>query len=464
MNMGVRRIPGMMETEQTIEVLRQKDIAHLIHPNTVLRDHEATGPLIIVRGEGSTVYDIEGHALIDGLSGLWNCMLGHGRKDIIRAVSDQMERIAFATTFSGVSNDTTIEWAAGLAKRLPGDLHHLFPNVTGSEADDTALKFTRMYFSLSGRATKLKVFSHHRGYHGVASGVLSATGVTDFWKRYLPLQPYHLHVPTPNCYRCPYGKEYPACDTLCATVLEQMILAEDPDTVAAFIAEPVLGSAGVVIPKPDYYRRVRQICDKYNILFIDDEIITGFGRTGKWFGIEHWGVVPDIMTMGKGMTAGYLPMFATAVSQRIYQAFVDSGEMLYHGFTYTGQPALSAAALKVMEILETENLIQRVNEVGRVFAQKSQELLEYPWVGEVRNIGMLGGIEFVADKKTKAQFGPEKKFIPRFTMALRKQGVLSRVVRGDTLVLAPPFVITEAEMDELFRGIRGAIEEVCPTV
>jgi adenosylmethionine-8-amino-7-oxononanoate aminotransferase len=170
------------------------------------------------------------------------------------------------------------------------------------------------------------------------------------------------------------------------------------------------------------------------------------------------------MTMGKGMTAGYLPMFATAVSQRIYQAFVDSGEMLYHGFTYTGQPALSAAALKVMEILETENLIQRVNEVGRVFAQKSQELLEYPWVGEVRNIGMLGGIEFVADKKTKAQFGPEKKFIPRFTMALRKQGVLSRVVRGDTLVLAPPFVITEAEMDELFRGIRGAIEEVCPTV
>lgn len=449
-----------MDVQQTTKALQQKDTTYLIHPLTALRDHEATGPLVIVRGAGSTVYDSEGRAFIDSLAGLWNCILGHGRRDVIRAISEQMERIAFATTFFGISNDKTIEWAESLAQRLPGDLKRIFPNVTGSEANDTAFKFTRMYFSLTGRPTKVKIFSHQKGYHGVSLGVLSATGLSDYWKRFMPLPAYYMHVPAPHCYHCPYGEEYPDCDTLCTKVLEQMIIAEEPDTIAAFIAEPVIGGGGVIIPKPEYYRRVREICDKHDIMFIADEVITGFGRTGRWFGIEHWDVVPDIMTMGKGMTAGYVPMFATAIRESMYRVLADSGEVLFHGFTYTGHPALSAASLKVIEVLESENLIERVNEIGALFAKHLQGLLEYPWVGEVRSLGLIGAIEFVEDKKTRAPFATDRKFGPRMMAALRKRGVLGRVVKGDIFVLAPPFVITESELDAMFQGIRGAIEEV----
>lgn len=444
--------------------LRQKDIAHLIHPNTVLSEHEVAGPLILVHGKGVMVYDADGREYVDGLAGLWNCCLGHGRSDVIAAINEQMERLAFATTFYGISNDATITWAARLAEVLPGDLRRIFPNVTGSEANDTAFKFTRLYWTLAGKPSKSKIVSHSRGYHGVSLGVVNATGHSDFWKQYAPLPANHVHVPAPYCYRCPYGAAYPQCDVLCAKVLEQMIIAEEPELVAAFIAEPVISAAGIVIPKVEYYRRVREMCDRYEVLFIDDEIVTGFGRVGKWFGIEHFGVVPDMITMGKGMTAGYLPMFATAVSERIYRALTDSGETLYHGFTYTGQPVLCAAALKVMEIIKSENLLQRVDQMGALLAQHLEALTEYPWVGDVRSIGLLGGIEFVADKRSKQCFDPRKRFASRMTAALRKHGVLTRVVKGDCIVLAPPFVITEAEMARLFKGIRDAIEELCPSM
>lgn len=453
-----------MDTQQTAMDLRRKDTKHLIHAVTNLRDHETSGPLVIVRGKGSVIYDSDGNELIDSLAGLWNCVLGHGRKDVIRALSEQMERIAYVTTFFGVSNDKTIAWAELLARRLPGDLKHLFPNITGSEANDTAFKLTRMYFNLVGKPAKTKIFSHHNGYHGLTLGVIGATGLTNYWKQFTPLPPNHFHVPAPHCYRCPYGKDYPDCEILCAAVLEQMIVSEEPEMVAAFIAEPVLGAGGVIIPKPEYYRRVREICDKYGLLFIDDEVITGLGRTGKWFGIEHWGVVPDIITLGKAMTAGYLPMFATAISEKIYQTMVASGETFMHGFTYTGQPALSAAAFKVLEVLDSENLIQRVDESGTLLAKHLHGLLEYPWVGDVRNLGLVGAIEFVADRKTKVRFAREKQFGPRMIASLRSHGVLGRVLLGDVLALAPPFVITDAELDAMFRGIRRAIEEVCPVL
>jgi adenosylmethionine-8-amino-7-oxononanoate aminotransferase len=453
-----------MDVKLTTQELKEKDIAYLIHPNTALKEHEANGPLVITRGEGSTIFDSDGRSYIDSLGGLWNCSLGHGRLDVIQAVSEQMEKIAFATTFQGISNDKTIEWAETLVSHLPGDLNKVFPNVTGSEANDTAFKFTRMYHALTNRPTKVKIFSHHRGYHGVALGVLSATGITDFWKRYMPLPAYFVHIPAPHCYRCPYGAKYPSCDLLCTNVLEQMMIAEDPATVGAFIAEPVIGGGGVIIPPPEYYNRVREICDRHAVIFIADEVITGFGRTGKWFGIEHWGVVPDMMTMGKGMTAGYLPMFAAAIREGIYRVLADSGEVLFHGFTYTGQPALCAAAVKVMQIIESENLIERVNRVGQVFSENLKALMDYPWVGNVRSLGLLGGIEFVSDKDTKAPLPADKKFSARFTQALYSHGVVGRVVKGDTYVMAPPFVITDAEMQLLFRGIRQAIEEVCPTL
>lgn len=453
-----------MKANETGETLRQKDRTYLIHPLTPLRDDAAGGPLVIVRGEGCKIFDIDGKEYIDALAGLWNCTLGHGRRDIIRSVVEQMERIAYVTTFHSVSNDTTIAWAERLAHVLPGDLKHIFPNVTGSEANDTALKFTRMYFGLSGQPSKVKVFSHHRAYHGAASGVVGATGIFEYWKHFMPMAPYHMHVPAPHCYRCPYGKQYPDCRVMCADVLEQMILAEEPSTVAAFMGEPVIGAGGVIIPKPEYYRRVRDICDRYDVVYIDDEVITGFGRTGRWFGIEHFGVVPDILTMGKGMTAGYLPMFATAVNDRIHRLLADSGEVLFHGFTYTGQPALCAAALRVMEVLESERLIARVSDIGTVFASLLDGLTEYPWVGDVRSIGLMGGVEFVSDKNTKEPFGPEKRFAPRMTAALRKHGVLGRVLRGDSLALAPAFTIPNSDLEALFQGVRSAIEEVCPTL
>lgn len=451
----------MNKNQSENDKLKKLDVSHLIHPNTNLKDHEQVGPLIISSGAGSTVFDLDGKDYIDSLGGLWNCSLGHGRKDVIDAVSEQMEKIAYVTTFQGVSNDTTIKWAAALARHLPGELRHVFPNVTGSEANDTAFKFARMYFSLRGKPTKIKIFSHSRGYHGVALGVLGATGLTDFWKRYMPLPAHFVHIPAPHCYRCPYGEKYPGCELLCARVMEQMIVAEEPDTVSVFIAEPVIGGGGIVIPPPEYYGRVREVTGKYDILFISDEVITGFGRTGKWFGIEHWNVVPDLMTMGKGMTAGYLPMFATAVSDRVYRQLADSGEVLFHGFTYTGHPATSAAALKVIQVLEDENLVEHVNQVGGLLNERLQTLLDYPWVGDVRSIGLLAGIEFVADKQTKEAFPAEKKFAVKMVNALRKNGVIGRVVKGDTLVMAPPFTITVDELDTMFKRICASIEEVC---
>jgi putrescine aminotransferase len=451
-----------MNSQTKLGALAEKDIQYLIHPLTNLRAHEAAGPLIIERGEGSTLYTTDGRALIDSLAGLWNCSLGHGRDDIIQAIGDQMRRVAYVTTFGGVSNGTTIAWAERLVRLLPDGLNHVFPNVTGSEAVDTAFKFTRMYFSLLGKPSKMKVFSHHNAYHGASMSTVSATGITDYWKRFMPLPAYHIHVPVPHAYRSPFGEDYPDSGAVYADILEQMIIAEDPDTVAAFIAEPVMGGGGIVIPPPEYYPRVRQICDKYDILFIADEIITGFGRTGRWFGIEHWDVVPDIMTMGKGMTAGYLPMFATAITEDIYRVLVDSGEVLFHGFTYTGQPALAAAALAVMKVLEAENLIERVNEMGALFSDRLQGLLAYPYVGDVRSLGLIGGIEFVADKESKAPLPSEQDFRVRMTHALREHGVLGRLVKGDVLVLAPPFVITEQEMGAMFDGIEGAIETVFP--
>ncbi|MHB1134168.1 MAG: aminotransferase family protein [Chloroflexota bacterium] len=450
----------MAQSEPNGAELRRRDTTHLIHPNTALGEHEASGPLIITRGEGCWVYDMEGRGYLDSLAGLWNCQLGHGRKDVTQAVAEQMERLAYVTTFNGVASDTIINWAYELARHMPGDLKRIFPTTIGSEANDSALKFVRMYNSLRGLTNKVKVVSHSRAYHGVALGMLGTTGLPNFWKRYMPLQGNNLHVPAPYCYRCPYGKQAEACGTFCADVVEQLILAEDPETVAVFIAEPVMGGGGIIVLGGDYLRRMREICDKYDITYVDDEIITGFGRTGKWFAVEHWGVQPDVITMGKGMTAGYVPMFATAISERIYRVLADSGETLWHGFTYTGQPVLAAGALKVMAILESEGLIERAASLGQVLANHLEELRQHPHVGDVRSLGLLGGIEFVADKASKTPFAPEQKFGARLTAALRAQGVLARAVTGDVLALCPPLVIGEDELAELFRRVRAAMDEV----
>ncbi|MCL4465275.1 MAG: aspartate aminotransferase family protein [Chloroflexi bacterium] len=450
----------MGEENELTRALKEKDLAYLLHPLVPLGNHEANGPLVFLRGEGCWLYDSEGRDYVDATAGLWNCQLGHGRKDVARAVAEQMERLAYLTTFGGLASDTIIAWAEKLASHLPGDLTRVFPNVIGSEANETAFKIARTYHSLRGRQGKFKTVSHSRSYHGVSMGTVGATGLPDYWRRYLPLPGNNLHVPAPHCYRCPYGRSYPACDLLCADVLEQLIVAEDPDTISAFIAEPVMGGGGIVIAPGEYFPRVRQICDKYDVLYVDDEVITGFGRTGKWFALEHWGVVPDIVTMGKGMTAGYLPMFATAISQRIYRVLADANETLYQGFTYTGQPAIAAAALKVMQILDEERVVERAASTATLFARHLHSLLEYPWVGEVRNLGLLGGVEFVADRQTRAYFPAERRFGPTLLAALRRHGVITRVTKHEIMALCPPLTIGEADLAELFRRIRSAIEEV----
>ena len=448
----------MYDTQQLV----QRDLEYVLHPMQGRID-EAQPPLVIVKGQGAVITDTEGNEYIDGLAGLWNVNVGHGRAELAEAAAEQMRTLAYASGYYGSSNVAAIKLAARLADLAPGDLKATFYTTGGAESNETAFKLARFYWKIVGRPDKVKIISLQGGYHGLTTGAMSATGIRTFWQRFDPLQAGFHHIPNYYCFRCTLHKHYPECNVACADTLEQQILAEDPETVAAFIAEPVQGAGGVITPPPEYFPKIREICDRYDVLFIGDEVITGFGRTGKWFGLEHWGVVCDLMSFAKGITSAYMPLGGIMVSEKVHRIFreLPEGVVFSHAYTYSLHPVCCAVALKNLDILERENLVARSAVLGERLQSGLRQLESLPGVGEVRGLGLMAAVELAADKQGTPLPAPLMG-TSKVVSEARTRGLLTRY-RGDSILISPPMVVTEEQVDRIVNILGAAIKAVLPS-
>jgi putrescine---pyruvate transaminase len=434
------------------------DRAHLLHPL-----HHPTSPSsrIWVKGEGAIITDATGRDYIDGLSGLWNVHVGHGRRELAEVARDQMATLAYHSAYAGSTNYPAIALAEALSALVYPSINTFFFTSGGAEASESSFKTARFYWKALDRPDKVKVISRMRGYHGVTLAAMSATGLPAFWPMFEPRVPGFVHIDAPDPYRCVSPDPSVSLGVATANMLEEAILREGPETVAAFIAEPVQGAGGVIIPPAGYFRRIREICDQYDVLFISDEVITGFGRTGRWFGLEHYGVEPDIMQFAKGVTSGYVPLGGIGVSDRVRDVIngVPPARRWMHAFTYSGHPTCCAVALRNIEIIQREGLVSRAAEAGERLLEKLHTLDEVEGVGHVRALGLIGAVEIVADRATKQQFPAAAGLTQRLTDALLDSGLCTRVVM-DCICLAPPLVISDEEIDRIVEIIGHTIPAV----
>ena len=436
--------------------LLEQDRQHLLHPLHHPSAHEA--PLIIESGHGVWLRTVDGKEYIDGLAGLWNVLVGHGNRELAEAAQKQMSQLAYCSNYIGSANIPVIELADKLAGFAYPDLNTTFFASGGAEANESAFKTVRYYWKRKGKPDKVKIIARERAYHGITLAAMSATGLTNYWSMFEPRMPNFLHIPAPYPYR--FEVELKAGETIgqaAARMLEEAIIREGPDTVGAIIAEPVQGAGGVIVPPDDYFPRVRQICDQYDVLLIADEVITGFGRTGDWFALGRWDVQPDIMSFAKGITSGYLPLGGIQISDEIREVIMtaDPGQTWMHAYTYSGHATCCAVGLKNIEILEREGLAARAAQMGDRLLKGLQSLMEYPHVGDVRGLGLMCAVEFVADRETKApaNIGVELK------KACIERGLFTRHV-GDIIALAPPLIISESEVDQIVNILREVTEAI----
>jgi len=436
------------------------DVESLMHAVTHYPTHDQQGPLVIVSGRGIFLTDYEGKEYIDGSAGLWNVNVGHGRTEIADAVNAQIRKVGFTHTFMGLSHLPAIELARKLQEITPPSLSRTHFTSGGSETNETNFKIARYYHRARGEQGRYKIISRFRGYHGISMGALSATGLPHYWKMFEPMVPGFVHIEPPYCYRCAWGKVLGGCDYECAAALEATIEREGPRTVAAFIAEPVIGAGGVIPPPPEYFTRVADMCRKHRVLLLLDEVITGFGRTGKMFAAAHWNLAPDLASVAKGITSGYLPLGAAVISEEVYQtisANLPPGVPFWHGFTYSGHPVCCAAALANIGIIERENLVENARVVGDYFQARLREMLVYPVVGDARGLGLVGCVELVKNKATKEMFPAEMGIANKFGTHLRACGLLCRPL-GNVLAFSPPLCITTEEVDLLVERLKGGLE------
>lgn len=448
------------------EMQRGKDAmkgkSHVIKP---LLDKEYP---TVSHGKGVYLYDMEGKAYIDGCSGAITANIGHGVQPVIDAMNEQAKKVSF-TYRSQFTSEVAEALAAKLASWTPGDLDYVFFVNSGSEATETAMKIAIQYWQEQGRVGKNKILSRWMSYHGITMGALSMSGHVLRRKRFIPLLEEFPSVEPPYCYRCPFNSTYPSCDLLCANQLETAIHRIGADNIAAFIAEPIIGaSGGAVTPPPYYYQRIKEICERYDILFIADEVMTGNGRTGKPFGIDHWNVVPDIMALGKGMSAGYTPMAATIASKRILDVIAAGSKLIMSGHTFSANPQSAAVSLAVMKYIEDNQLIAKAEERGVQLMAGLQALAQkHDIMGDVRGKGLLCGIEFVKNRNTKEPFSLSVRVTDRAIEKAMNNGLLVYSASGgidgqagDSILVAPPFVISEEEMEELLRILDLSISEL----
>jgi adenosylmethionine-8-amino-7-oxononanoate aminotransferase len=423
--------------------LLSRDLASLIHPQHDPAVQRAGR--VWVRGEGAVLTDADGKEYIDGLAGLWNVVLGHGRRELADAAREQMETLGYASGYAGSSNPRAIELAERLGQLTYPNINRFFFTSGGAEANETAIKVARSYWKLRGRPAKTKVISRELGYHGTTLAAMSATGIAGYWPQFEPRVPGFIHVAP-----------------LSADALEQAILREGPDTVAMFLAEPVIGVGGVIVPPDDYFPRIREICDRHDVLFAADEVITGFGRTGKWFGLEHWNVSPDIVQFAKAITSGYFPFGGVGVSDEIARSLDEAPGPWMHAYTYSAHPVGCAVALRTLQIIDEERLVAEAARKGALLVEALRSRLgEHPHVGEIRGKGMMCAVEFVQDRAKKTPFAPEQQVGARIHAEAMARGLFSRV-RGDVFVLAPPFVTPDNVLDRISDILAAAARSVLP--
>ncbi|MFN3261089.1 MAG: aspartate aminotransferase family protein [Pikeienuella sp.] len=439
-----------------------RDAAHHLHPYSNARKNEAEGPLVIARGEGVHVYDNAGRRYIEAMSGLWCVGVGFSEPRLVEAARKQMAELPYYHVFTQKSHGPVIDLAEKLVGMAPVPMSKVFFTNSGSEGNDTVVKLLWYRANAMGQPQRKKFIGRKRGYHGItiASGSLTGQPI-NHGSFDLPL-PGFLHVTCPHHYRDALpGETEEAFSTRLAEELEALILAEGPDTIAAFIGEPVQGAGGVVVPPAGYWAKIQAVLRKYDILLVADEVICGFGRTGRMFGSETFGIEPDIMTLSKQLSSAYLPISAVLINERVYGPIADESSrigVLGHGFTGGGHPVASAVALENLNIIEERGLVENARTVGAYMQARIRELSDLPLVGEVRGVGLIGAVELVTDRETKAPLGKPGVLGPLANGFLQERGVISRAM-GDSLALCPPLIATERDIDDIVAGFRGAIQE-----
>mgnify|MGYP001204231369 CR=1 FL=1 len=439
-----------------------RDIASYLHPYTNLKTHLEDGPLVITHGNGVEVYDEEGKAYIEALSGLWCTSLGFDNERLVKSATKALENLPFYHGFGAKSHPPGIELAEKLLEFAPVPMSKVFFANSGSEANDTAIKLIWYFNNALGRPEKKKIISRKKAYHGVTIATASMTGLINNHIDFdLPIDRI-IHTECPHFYR--FGKEEESEEsfaTRCADDLHDLITREDPNTVAAFFAEPVMGAGGVIPPPATYFEKIQPILKAYDILFVVDEVICGFGRTGNMFGTETYDLQPDMITVAKALSSGYLPISALMVNDQIFQALVLQSEKIGifgHGFTYGGHPVSCSVALETLKIYEESNMISHVKRVSPVLQSGLQKFADHDLIGEVRGIGLLGAIELVRNKKNKEPFEVSQGVGAYLASRCQENGLISRAL-GDTLAIAPPLIIDEKQISQMLDILEVSLTE-----
>jgi 4-aminobutyrate--pyruvate transaminase len=441
-----------------------RDVETLLHPYTQLEAFRETGPLLIDHAKGVYVYDTDGKEYIEGMSGLWCTALGYGNEELVEAAASQMRKLSFAHLFNGRSHDPAIELAEKLKELAPVPISKVFFCNSGSEANDTQMKLVWYMNNAVGRPRKKKIVSRERAYHGVTIAAASLTGLPSNHADFdLPIAGV-VHASCPYYYRRALdGESEEGFATRLAQELEDLILREDPDTVAAFIAEPVMGAGGVVVPPSTYFEKIMAVCGRYDILMIADEVICAFGRLGRMFGSEAVGFRPHALSVAKALSSAYLPIAGVLVPERMYEALLAESRRIgtfAHGYTYSGHPVAAAVALKTLEIYARDRIVEKAAALIPQFAEGLRRLGEHPLVGEARGLGVMGAIELVADKHTKRSFEAKLGVAARCVTAAESEGLIVRYLAGDIVSLCPPLIISPHELAELFERLRRALDRV----
>ena len=443
--------------------LATRDVETLVHPYTNLAAFRETGPLIIERGQGVYIYDSDGKPYIEGMAGLWCASLGYGNEELVEAAAAQMRKLSFAHLFGGKSHDPAIELAEKLKDIAPVPISKVFLCNSGSEANDTQVKLVWYLNNARGRPQKKKIISRVKAYHGVTIVAASLTGLPVNHRDFDVPLPGFLHAGCPHHYRfAQEGESEEEFATRLADDLEALIVAEGPETVAAFIAEPVMGAGGVIIPPRTYFQKIMAVCAKYDLYVISDEVICGFGRLGTMFGCEKLGFKPQAISVAKALSSAYLPIAAVMIPEMMYEALLAESKKLGtfgHGLTYGGHPVSAAVAVKTIEIYVRERIIEKAAKRAPLFQARLKKLGEHPLVGEARGLGLIGGLELVADKTSKRSFQPQQGVAAHAVRFAEEEGLIVRAVMGDVLTLSPPLIIGAAEIEELFDRLTRALDK-----
>ncbi|WP_298951877.1 aminotransferase [uncultured Methylobacterium sp.] len=442
--------------------LATRDVETLIHPYTNLAAFREAGPLVLERGHGVWVYDTDGRPYLEGMAGLWCTALGYSNDELVEAAREQMARLPFSHIFSGRSHDPAIELAETIKELVPVPASKVFFTSSGSEANDTQVKLAWYYNNALGRPKKKKIIGRVKGYHGVTVASASMTGLAANHADWdLPL-PGFLHAACPHHYRGAHeGESEEEYSRRLAEELDTMIEREGPDTVAAFIAEPVMGAGGAIVPPKGYFAAIQPVLARHDVRLIADEVICGFGRLGSWFGSETLGIQANSLSFAKALTSAYMPLGGVTVDEPLYQAMLDQSRKIGtfgHGTTYSAHPVASAVALKTIEIYKRDRIIEGAAAKAPHFLRRLEALADHPIVGEARGLGLIGGLEIVADKASKRQYEPKAGVAARCVAFAQEEGLIVRFLAGDRVAVCPPLVIREDEIDTLFDRLGTALD------